>query len=194
MVAWDNNENDFTHYNEVNDISHVSTIDHLMWDAQFDPYVTDTGVIHHPDNMSDHSPIFCKFYINHTSETKILQLKPPVKPNWKKSSEIERVTFKIKLNYLLNDISVPDCVNNCHELHCKDLEHTKAADEYMIDILDCIELAASQCLHHPPTKKMHKKSIPGWSESVRPLKEKAFFWYQVWQSAGRPLIVFFIQL
>ena len=31
------------------------------------------------------------------------------------------------------------------------------------------------------------KIVPGWKEHVSPFREKAMFWYSVWQSAGRPL-------
>ena len=29
--------------------------------------------------------------------------------------------------------------------------------------------------------------MPGWKETVKPLRDNAFFWHQVWQSPGRPL-------
>ena len=40
-----------------------------------------------------------------------------------------------------------------------------------------------------PTNKKGKKKppIPGWSDAVKPFKENAFFWHQVWVSCGRPI-------
>ena len=48
--SWDNHDVDFTHYNELNNTTHVSTIDHFFWDTGLDSYVQNCGVIHHPDN------------------------------------------------------------------------------------------------------------------------------------------------
>ena len=31
------------------------------------------------------------------------------------------------------------------------------------------------------------KPVPGWSLTVKPFRDKAHFWHQVWISAGRPL-------
>ena len=42
-----------------------------------------------------------------------------------------------------------------------------------------------------PVNKSEKSKIknkkPGWSENVKPVRETAFFWSQVWKSAGRPI-------
>ena len=32
-----------------------------------------------------------------------------------------------------------------------------------------------------------QRTVPGWSESVKPFREEAYFWHQVWVSCGRPL-------
>ena len=38
----------------------VSLIDHFIWDNECAKLITDAGVLHHPDNLSDHSVIYCK--------------------------------------------------------------------------------------------------------------------------------------
>ena len=54
-----------TYRNTVNNITHTSTIDHFLSNERFNRSVTKTGVIIHPDNMSGHLPIFCKFDRDH---------------------------------------------------------------------------------------------------------------------------------
>ena len=57
--AWQKFEIDFTHVHEINDMSYVSTIDHLFWSDNICDLVVDAGVIHSVDNPSDHSPVYC---------------------------------------------------------------------------------------------------------------------------------------
>jgi len=45
----------------VINVTYTSTIDHFLSNARFYSSVTKAGVIIHPDNMSDHLPIFSKF-------------------------------------------------------------------------------------------------------------------------------------
>ena len=59
----------------------------------------------------------------------------------------------------------------------------------MESVLDGIEKAAFEAL--PVIKndasKKKKKIVPGWSEEIKPFRDSAFFWSQIWKSAGRPL-------
>ena len=57
--AWDRFNIDFTHCHEQLGISHTSILDHFFWSETLNDGVIDAGVIHLPENKSDHSPIFC---------------------------------------------------------------------------------------------------------------------------------------
>ena len=48
---------DFTNYHELNGVSCISTIDHFFWNQELNENILEAGVIHHPSNLSDHSPI-----------------------------------------------------------------------------------------------------------------------------------------
>ena len=39
----------------------------------------------------------------------------------------------------------------------------------------------------PPKTKKSRSNLPGWSSEVQPYRENAYFWHQVWDSAGRPI-------
>ena len=66
-IFWNLSDNDrieevsYRYRNTVNNITHTSTIDHFLSNVKFYSSVTKAGVIIHPDNMSGHLPIFCKF-------------------------------------------------------------------------------------------------------------------------------------
>jgi hypothetical protein len=44
--------------------------------------------------------------------------------------------------------------------------------------------AADGCI--PTTGRSVKRRIPGWTELVQPYRDKAVFWHNIWQEAGRP--------
>ena len=59
--SWDSYPAEFTHVMEKDGVTHTSTIDHFFWNSLFSDLIEDSGVLHLPENMSDHCPIFCKF-------------------------------------------------------------------------------------------------------------------------------------
>ena len=63
------------------------------------------------------------------------------------------------------------------------------ADNLIIEVLQCVEKSAYENLPvpAPPKQRKSKKNKPGWSSEVHPYRETAYFWHQVWESAGRPL-------
>ena len=187
--SWQLFDVDFTNYHEVDGESFTSTIDHFFWDCHLTDKVLDSGVLHHPSNLSDHSPIYCKIdtgKIECDPVTKKVQ--PPPKPSWKKSSNHEKENFVQGLNSLLSEVKVDEGIIHCQNVHCKDQAHIKATDDLIIAVLESVDKAAAESLHKVNNKSQEKKSPkPGWSESVKPFQEKAYFWHQVWQSAGRPM-------
>ena len=59
VVIWDSFQVDFTHTYEREGKTFTSTIDHIFISKQLSARVTDAGVLHNPDNTSDHEPVFC---------------------------------------------------------------------------------------------------------------------------------------
>ena len=57
--ALDNYHVDFKHYQEMNGITHTSTVDHIFWNEASEDKIVDAGVVHLPENTSDHCPVYC---------------------------------------------------------------------------------------------------------------------------------------
>ena len=57
--SWDRFVVDFTCCHEMLGTSHVATLDHFFWSDSLSKNVIDAGVLHRPENLSDHSPIYC---------------------------------------------------------------------------------------------------------------------------------------
>ena len=62
-------------------VTYTSTIDHFLSNERFYSSVTKAGVIIHPDNMSDHLPIFSKFDMDQLN-LEVEGLTGTPKPSW----------------------------------------------------------------------------------------------------------------
>ena len=189
--AWEKFPVDYTMCHEINEQTHVATLDLFFWNEGLNEKVTDAGVVHCPDNFSNHSPIYCVIKDDVPKCNQPLKITPP-KPMWKKATVDEKESFQRGLDVQLRALSIPDSVSNCRDVNCKDETHCEEADEFITSVLDTINVTAHKCL---PSSKLNKtnhknekkKIQPGWKEFVQPFREKAFFWSQVWKSAGRPI-------
>ena len=197
LLSWDNFSIDFTHEYELNGNSFVSTVDHFFWNNDFHESVLDCGVIHHISNLSDHSPIYCKFSIDDFKLEDGQNIHPydqesliVPKPCWKRSADEQKENFIELLKNKLNNISIPQNSIDCHDPHCNNVEHIENIDCFVTTILETIDHAAEETLTTPVCKSNFSKSndiLPGWNLYVRPFKENAVFWHSIWTSAGRPI-------
>ena len=188
LQAWERFDVDFTHFQETNDITHVSKIDHFFWSPSFDLKVTTAGVIHHNDNMSDHAPIYCSVDIASPSTIEIVaDIPPPVlKPSWKRATVEQRRSFPIILNEKLAQVSLSETVKNCSNVKCRDTSHCNEIDKFISSLLECVENAAIEALPVPHPPKL-RKIVPGWKSEVKPFRDTAYFWHQIWVSSGKPI-------
>ena len=70
-------------------------------------------------------------------------------------------------------------------MNCKDKKHIEEADKLMEKVLNTVQKVAERCLPVPKVGKEKVKVLAGWNESVKPLRDIAFFWHQVWQPASK---------
>ena len=142
--AWDSFAIDFTHYHEVNNFSYVSTIDHFFWDQHLASRIRDCGAIHHPNNLSDHSPIFCLFNLDFQLQgmPNCAPVKPPPKPCWNRSSEDEKLHYRLELSELLTNVEIPRQIAECEDVHCRDTDHIVGIDNFVVDVLESVNNAA----------------------------------------------------
>ena len=57
-TLWDEHTVDFTCVSETNGVTSVSKLDHFFLSRNLRDLVEDAGVIHHPENKSDHCPVY----------------------------------------------------------------------------------------------------------------------------------------
>ena len=112
--AWERFEVDFTHTNDVDNITHVSTIDHFFWNKSLDSSIIEASVLHLPWNLSDHSPIYCTIPDNEITMQNKQNHNSERQPNWKIATEQDKNEFFNEINVQLNKVAVPDVVQNCN--------------------------------------------------------------------------------
>ena len=168
---------DFTHYQEYNDITHVSTVD----------AIGNSGVVHIPENLSDHCPVYCIMNFSHIPADEGPIRKPgPPKPSWSKATQEQKDDFKNHLENALLELDIPESLANCNDVHCDNPLHSETADNIIVDILQSVEKAAYDKLPVPAPQRLRKQKSckPGWQQFVHPYRQTAQFWHQVWNSAG----------
>ena len=182
---------DFTCVHNVNDNNVVtSVIDHFFCSSEISTMILDAGVIHCPDNGSDHCPVYCVLsclntQLDHSSESR----KPP-RPSWQSSSAAQQEQYRIELEDRLSCINVPPSVLHCRDVGCNNQDHCDLVDQLTLEVLEAVQVTAEECLVCPGGglgRRGGDKPVPGWNDSVKQHKETAYFWHQLWVSCGKPI-------
>ena len=85
--SWDSFPIDYTHEFENNNKTYICTIDHFFWNENLKKKVKDAGVLHLPENTSDHCPIYYTIdYDCLDNQMQSNNLTTAVKVNWKNVS------------------------------------------------------------------------------------------------------------
>ena len=185
---WEEYEVDFTCVHEANEVTSVAKLDHFFISRNLQNLVDDAGVIHHPDNKSDHCPIY--MVLNnleiHQEVNEKRRAKP--KPSWRRASLKDKENFQLSLNERLGSVQCPDSVKQCRDTKCSNELHKDQLDWFGAEILNTVQEVAEASLPIPKTGQGggHAKSLACWDE-VAKFKQDSYFWFQVWVSCGRPI-------
>ena len=80
--SWEKFDADFSHVYEANGIYHTSLIDHFFWNTTINDKISECGVVHLVDNLSDPNPIYCKLEVNTVPEISANEAPRPIpRPN-----------------------------------------------------------------------------------------------------------------
>ena len=86
----------------------------------------------------------------------------------------------------ISKLDIPSSVTRCRNVKCRDPEHRQDLDILTIELLETVQEVAEDSLPVPTAgdsnNRKDKKVTPGWSELVRPFRDEAYFWNQIWLS------------
>ena len=157
-----------------------SHIDHFMVTVNLVESVTKCSVLHDALNLSDHAGLLVEMSIN----TEFCSTEPPNKHKrlWQMATSDQINEYKSKLDYNLNNVSVPYSAEGCKLDNCN--IHQSNIDVFHNDIINACINASD---HIPSSKCKAKYSvIPGWNDTVKPYKDRALFWHYMWKENEKP--------
>ena len=169
----------------------MSTIDHFFVNQRLLDLIEDAGPVHLGDNPSRHSPIMMKIKVDKVKKkVKPADIPLPRRPAWYKATQDHKDQYTDQLDLRLRALDVPGSLS-CLDVSCKCEEHGMARDSHVLDILCAMVETSYECI--PLTARVTRKEgkggrqfLPGWKDTIAPLKSDSIFWHSVWISAGRP--------
>ena len=173
--TWDSFPVDFTFASGAS----CSTLDHFLISNTQLNIVLDAGVLHDPDNVSGHSPIYLKIDLAKANN-------PPEEPkrnprlNWGRSSEEQKASYSQHLSDILSQLPDQSPCQLCTNLHCDQDSHFQEIDSLTSDLLGSVaesaweNLEATQGTTGDPSSR--KFTIPDWNDMVKPVQSEARFW------------------
>ena len=184
---WDRFEVDFNCTYQREETTYISTLDHFLLSESIFQTVLDARPIHHPEDTSDHEPIYCviKSITLARSTSQPSTYRP--RPSWRMAGQDEKEQYRFMLDTELGAIMIPTQLSECQDTHCMNKEHLEAVDWFAAETMEAVQRAGEMTLPFPKAGKSEKKVTPGFKEKVSPFKENAYFWHSGWKSAGRPL-------
>ena len=181
VKSWDKFAIDFTHLFDIEDHSYTPILDHFFWSENISNNILLADVLHLPNNLSDHCPIYCSINVNNLHSKCRIPITPKSKPSWKKATSDQKENYHHTLDHCLRQLVVPRCIEHCHDVHCHD-------ENLLMEMLRTIQSTADTCLPSSETKdNRNKQQIACWREEVQPFKDTAMSWHSIWLSAGRPI-------
>ena len=105
--------------------------------------------------------------------------------SWAKATDTDCNNYHCALSSLLGSIAIPVDAMLCTDLTCHDISHSEAVNNYANRIADACIKAADTCI--PRTRDRQSSGcIPGWSEYIKSLRDKSWFWHGLWRDCNRP--------
>ena len=158
-----------------------SVIDHFMVSQNLAIHVKGISTDASIDNLSDHL-VLCVALDVAPIRQSLEYVENEEKLLWACATESDVAQYKRNLNNELLSCNIPVDALSCRDHFCKD--HTNDLQQFHDTIINAC-LSASVCI---PTcsRKGRKMPVPGWSEFVKPYRDQAIFWHQLWQDNNSP--------
>ena len=155
-------------------MSRFSILDHfLLSETLYTNSVDNITVMHDVDNMSDHDPILLQFSMNLRCIGFAARIHTP-RVSWAKATDAHCCNYRFVLSAKLQTVAMPVEALLCKDVKCSNLTHFQLINKYAIDITNACLSAAEKAI--PLTcSRGESGRIPGWSEYVKPLRDKSLF-------------------
>ena len=171
--------NDFT-FESPN--GHRSLIDHFLLSNNFaDTHSLSCLVRYDGDNLSDHNALslIVSLPLSVDDHNGIVHNQDVSMPHivWRKATEENLHNYRSNLHFRLQALNLAlNCSSCSDEACCERISH------YYNEISSACIASANESI--PRTSS--RRPIAGWTEQVKPYKDRSIFWHSLWRSNGFP--------
>jgi len=175
-------QNDYTFYRTG--MQRGSHIDHILISQSLEPYVAGYKIEHSPVNPSCHQPVTINLKLPAAKTDSCNIASDSASIAWHKVTENMLDCFRNVVDASLTTV-MKDTWNvlECNVAGCDDQSHKLELDALLAMMCDSAIEAGESIF----PKKHKSLSKPRWREEVKPIRDRAMVWHNVWRDAGRPL-------
>ena len=193
ISVWDNHPVVYTHIHT--DWKSKSVLDHFLLSPRLLPLVEGCGIVERGDNRSRHCPIWLKIKLGSLPIRKPCSKWIPRKPAWSRATTDQKSAYRQQLENRLEQLQAAEHPQlesslKCQDLHCKDILHSEARDNHVLDLLTAVIEASHGTMPMYGGCRVGDKrpgvGIPGWNNEVRPYRDDSLYWGNIWRQHGRP--------
>ena len=150
-------------------------------------------MINEVTNPSNHNAILLSFSLN-------INLAPKVKDNcdlfnsnplWKRASDNNIQEYTYTFDKCLSEIHIPTDLLLCTDCKCMDYKHKHDIDLLCRSIIMSGLKASSECI---PITRSRTREVAGWTDHVKPERDRSVFWHWMWLDLVSRTLVSFIRL
>lgn len=168
-------------------MSHFSLIDNFMLSSfLFHNILKHVDIVHDATNLSDHEPFSIELCLPVTlsiMQQGVEQVSQKV--SWVRASDLHIADYRNSLADKLKSVVIPFDALACFNCKCNIDTHRSDIVKYASDISDACVNAGLQTIPRLRSTSW-RRTTPGFSEYVRPYKDKSIFWHKLWLDCGRP--------
>ena len=134
-------------------------------------------------NPSKHLPVLVDLDISYDTEVRVNreESQAPLPISWCKVNDKHIMDYHQRQNSYLKNIKQYEILK-CRDTLCKSQNHQKEIDDMCADLIDCC--LKSDCAFPRIQKKKVRR--PRWTEEVKPYRDDALWWHNLWIHNGRP--------
>ena len=157
-----------------------SILDHFLLSDNLNSRVLCYDVLHEGDNTSDHEPIYISIdldllYTDHVRDTS----HKADKLCWRKAKASSISIYQRRLSHALKSLSIPWDAIQCCDPMCT--VHHGSISTYCSDLESCLVDAGGRSI---AKSKPPGRSVPGWTDHIRPSKDASIFWITTWKQCS----------
>ena len=158
-----------------------SFIDHAIVSLSMIDDVSGFQILNDALNLSQHLPLSFEVKLNNSITHKVVEdLQWEI--DWDRATPAQLLAYRQYLSLELENFHIPNYITQCNNFFCVD------HNERLLDLFNAlIEIIKGCATISIPRKKVGvRRGLPGWNEFVKPYREKALLWHEIWKSAGSP--------